>query len=169
MSREIKFRTFLGLRVYDDDKDCDEYIDGLIYNATIFASREIGFSKKDAIDTFGEKAIDEAIENNDLMTDEDGDWIWLFDHYYGVEQFANMQDVNGKEIYENDIIKIYMDNGKVKYGVIEWNDDYHGWSVAYYNHENDKYASALKNSTEIEIVGNVHNKKLVEEIKKWNI
>lgn len=165
MSREIKFRTFLRLNSYGE-KNGD--YEGLVYNVAVYSDKSIGFSVEEAIKTFGKKIIDKAIECDGLRTDEEGDWIWLFDNCYDVEQFTGIKDINGKEVYENDIIKIFTDNGKVKYGVIEWNDDYHGWSVAYYNAENDKYVSALKSSTDIEVVGNIHDKKMFEEIKKWN-
>lgn len=82
-------------------------------------------------------------------------------------QSTGLKDINGKLIYEGDIIKIeYYDYGiKYRIGVVEW--DYDGFCVTYHNAKDTKISGCglvdIVNGDKQEVIGNIYdNPELLE-------
>lgn len=128
-------------------------------------SREIKFRGK-RVDG-GEWVFGSLYYDKDCFGNITGSWIYEFDTNHGrifsfaveletVGQFIGLGDVNGKEIYEGDILNLKDYHGKRLVFV----DFYHG--VYYYTGDgfSDEY---IFNANDIEILGNIYeNKNLLE-------
>lgn len=78
-----------------------------------------------------------------------------------IGQFTELCDMNEKEIYEDDILKVYIGNGKYELRQIYW------WQGAYwtkrvksygaYGEEPQTLSFYFTNKIEVEVIGNIHD------------
>lgn len=73
------------------------------------------------------------------------------------DQFTGMQDANGDDIYENDILE-FGGKAKNKESIVQWLERKQGWRVQIFGTE-DKDAAWNKIQPQHKIVGNVHELK----------
>tara|TARA_R110000764_G_scaffold40652_2_gene90841 strand:- start:139 stop:561 length:423 start_codon:yes stop_codon:yes gene_type:complete len=90
-------------------------------------------------------------------------------------QFTGLQDKNGVDIYEGDVIKTYhftsRANGKFEYinHIVKWSEKFHGWFLLNCESmdENDgsiQFFVHLRANKDFEITGNIHcNPQLLEK------
>ena len=93
----------------------------------------------------------DTIRYDEVYTDEIKDFELM--------QYIGLEDKNGREIYEGDIITITLDTGNVITGSVGMNNGQ--WSIKYY----DRYYSLVSIWYEIkpEVIGNIYeNSELLE-------
>ena len=82
---------------------------------------------------------------------------------YKIMQYTGLKDINGKEIYEGDIVAEkghYVKSDKILYQKIQWKDTYSCWLRGEYQRLTPKNIKAYQ----IEVVGNIHqNSDLLKE------
>lgn len=124
--REIKFRIWDGVK-----------------------NEWLASSNKDALPYYGFALVGE------VMTVQSPP-IWSLDEGNIVEQFTGLKDINGREIYEGDIL--IDDTGEpVEYWIVKFSD---GGFVG----ECAGVTEALFELTQLEVAGNIHeNPELLEE------
>ena len=110
-------------------------------------------SKSVDIDFFEGKIeiTSDTIRYDEVYTDEIKDFESM--------QYIGLEDKNGREIYEGDIITITLDTGNVITGSVGMNNGQ--WSIKYY----DRYYSLVSIWYEIkpEVIGNIYeNSELLE-------
>lgn len=110
-------------------------------------------SKSVDIDFFEGKIeiTSDTIRYDEVYTDEIKDFELM--------QYIGLEDKNGREIYEGDIITITLDTGNVITGSVGMNNGQ--WSIKYY----DRYYSLVSIWYEIkpEVIGNIYeNSELLE-------
>ena len=125
------------------------------------------YNVQDAYDTLSGNVQYDDGENAEY--DEDCFGCFLDNERYDVEQFTDMKDANGKEIYEGDIIKFFGANKKIKvkneFGIIVYKADRYG---AGFNSiiQNKEHGYGGINIAQDIVVGNVHeNPELLEAEK----
>ena len=88
-----------------------------------------------------------------------------------VEQFTGLKDVNGKDIYDGDIVSVFNEDGNYYNDVIEWciKYNYPAFELKYHSHlyESNALSEIMNAGVEnIKVIGNVHeNPELLEADK----
>lgn len=119
-------------------------------------------------------------DNNEWMTDmysiiQDADGIWLCDASecetvlgQTVGQFTGFHDMNRREIYEDDILKVYIGAGMYELRKVYWcNGSY--WtkcvkSYGFYGKESQMLSYYFTNEIKVKVIGNIHdNPELINE------
>ena len=84
-----------------------------------------------------------------------------------IEQYTGLKDANGKEIYENDIIKYFGANKRAKikttYGIVFYDSEHGCFNSRIQNEEHNKGGISPLNDL---IIGNVYNNPELLEEKK---
>ncbi|MEJ1316684.1 YopX family protein [Lactiplantibacillus paraplantarum] len=95
----------------------------------------------------------------------------VFPGRYVVEQFTGLKDVNGKDIYDGDIVSVFNEDGNYYNDVIEWciKYNYPAFELKYHSHlyESNALSEIMNAGVEnIKVIGNVHeNPELLEADK----
>lgn len=89
------------------------------------------------------------------MIYSDNEWMSYFwdcvfeNEWWDIMQYIGIEDVNGKEVYEGDIIKIM--DGRVL--IVEWSEYKLWWEISYENGEREKISRNPENK--FEVIGNI--------------
>ena len=90
---------------------------------------------------------------------------------FKLEQFTGLKDVNGKDIYDGDIVSVFNEDGNYYNDVIEWciKYNYPAFELKYHSHlyESNVLSEIMNAGVEnIKVIGNVHeNPELLEADK----
>ena len=79
---------------------------------------------------------------------------WEFDRTHTdvvLMQFTGLHDKNGKEVYENDVVRIAFNNQSTEIGGIVWSSELHRFMFV---GEDGKWG--FDNKTIVEVIGNIH-------------
>ena len=160
MNREIKFR---GKGIEEYDKDKWYYGSYFIYNAINYFCLDDGSRTKE---------INEKIKNNikhKIIFEMQGDLnmenhIKLADvNPETVGQYTGLDDKNGKEIYEGDVVYCQTKYGKAK-AIIKFIDGKFAayWNSALTHPENGHHIACYEINKRFEVIGNIyHNPELL--------
>ena len=85
-----------------------------------------------------------------------------------IGQFTGLCDLNGKEIYEGDIVRIY--DGEICFNiVVKWSEEAMAFMACYCDGNQSPlswFSNLLSRTHEIEVIGNIYdNPELMEETK----
>ncbi|MYV00125.1 hypothetical protein GB995_12520 [Lactobacillus plantarum] len=90
---------------------------------------------------------------------------------FELEQFTGLKDVNGKDIYDGDIVSVFNEDGNYYNDVIEWciKYNYPAFELKYHSHlyESNALSEIMNAGVEnIKVIGNVYeNPELLEADK----
>jgi uncharacterized phage protein (TIGR01671 family) len=98
---------------------------------------------------------------------------FLDNDQYVVEQFTGLTDVNGRKIYEGDILKVTGEDGESYVATVKWfgDEDYPAFDLegipAVWNYDANALATIFQSGVETcEVIGNIFEDKQLLEVKK---
>ena len=88
-----------------------------------------------------------------------GDWAKFYPEEFILEQYTELKDKNGKEIYEGDIVGSD-DGSRYLTGAVEWNEDYAKYEVIYSQLTGNSFEFEGDDGYPVanlcEVIGNIH-------------
>lgn len=145
-----RFRAWFTSSYYDEEGNEIEvgfyvYNVGVSYNGTTISFDKdylIESLNKQGFTEYQQKYIIGDFESNNMCDDDE----FICVDYGIAEQSIDYKDINGKEIYENDILTYENDKGETEGITVQYNKHMHGFNIPPF-------------SKHYEVIGNTHEEK----------